>query len=363
MSKANTDKKLIDLSLPTGIRQIDQVLEGYKSYQVLVSALELGLFDLLAERGPTDREELIETLKISGMLSRSYLKSLVDMGFLVNVGERYANAQVAANFLVRSSLFYQGDCVKLFSGPNSQWSNLTATLTEKVYDEIPPTGGPSKAVIDAIGQRALRGELQEVTRAITTWEGFSQASTILDVAGGHGLYAIALCQENPSLKGAIFDQPQVIEYAKEYISRYQLEDRLQVQSGDIRVDDLGEGYDIVIISHLLYKFRDNLGAIFDKVSASLKPGGLLVTNHWFCAPGCGAGADCGSNGIVELEKSLHSSGHPLCHPEDFQGLFWQKGFEVIQAADIPSVFDTSKLYLAVKKETCCAGAGTDYKCC
>ena len=89
--------------------------------------------------------------------------------------------------------------------------------------------------------------------------------------GGHGLYAIALCQANPYLKGVVFDKPHVIGCTNHYIELYQMEGRLSAQGGDICTDSYGSGYDIVIISHVLYKFRKNLEMIFDKVSDCLNP--------------------------------------------------------------------------------------------
>ncbi|MFH0725527.1 MAG: hypothetical protein V2B19_04105 [Pseudomonadota bacterium] len=54
--------------------------------------------------------------------------------------------------------------------------------------------------------------------------------------------------------------------------------------------------------------------IFDKVCTCLNPGGLLGTNHWFCATGYVPE----NSGVQELSKALQSFGHPLCHVEDFE---------------------------------------------
>ncbi len=48
---------------------------------------------------------------------------------------------------------------------------------------------------------------------------------------------------------------------------------------------LGTGYDIVLISHLMYRFRNDMPFVFRKMHSCLKLGGLFVLNHWFCGPG------------------------------------------------------------------------------
>lgn len=349
---------LVNYLLPAGLEKIDQVREGFMINQVLSAALELGLFDWLDEHGSSDREEIVSAIKMNGMFSRSFLQTLIDAGFLVSQAGKYSNTGIATQFLVQRSPFYQGDLFKSTSAPNSKWTNLIETLTKEVpVDNF--YAGPDQTFINAIGQRSLRGEIQEVTKAISAWAGFSKARSLLDLGGGHGLYAIALCQANPQLKGTIFDKPDVIEFAGKNITGYMLDDRIAVQGGDLFVDEIGSGYDIVIISHLLYKFRKDLPLIFDKAYACLNPGGLLVTNHWFCSSECLPV----SRGVIELGKSLQSFGHPLCHLDDFQTLFQQKGFSVINAVDIPSVYDTSKLHLAVKKVNFEEELSACSKCC
>jgi hypothetical protein len=181
----------------------------------------------------------------------------------------------------------------------------------------------------------------------------------LDLGGGHGLYAIALCQSNPGLKGIVFDKPDVTKITRKYIEKYQLTGRISTQGGDICTDGFGSGFDIVIVSHLLYKFRKELEPFFDKVYKALNPGGLLVTNHWFCASGCTAEG----SSVKELAKSLQSFGHPLCHIEDFYKIFENKGFKIIVKSDIPSSHGTSCLQLAVKEQSGCKESSGGSCCC
>jgi hypothetical protein len=339
-----TEKDLSNLKVPGGIKAIDDIAAGYKAYQVLMTATEKGLFDWLDEKGESTGEEISMAMNINGMFIRSFLQALVDMGMLTCKNDRFANTGIAADFLVGSKAYYQGDWLKTISGKGSKWDDLKATLmmdkpgTDNFY------AGPSREFIQALAERSMRGELQDVTKTIEAWEGFPKAKRAIDIGGGHSLYAIALCQANPGLKAVVFDKPHVVPFTGEYIKRYSMEGRVSVQGGDILQDDLGNGYDIVVISHLLYKFRKDLPAIFSKVSGCMNPGGLLVTNHWFCSPSCGTAP----GGIQELDKSLNSFGHPLCHPDDFSASLGKNGFEVLAVKDVPSIYGASKMYLATK---------------
>ncbi|KUO78238.1 MAG: hypothetical protein APF81_25130 [Desulfosporosinus sp. BRH_c37] len=336
------------LKVSAEIEHIKAIMSGYQAYQILTAALGLKVFDWLESRGSAHHEEITASLGINGMFSRSFLQSLVDMKLLVKTGENYSNSPIASSVLISSSLGYQGDWFKNTGSPTSKWSDLTETLLAKEPSISEFNAGPSKKFIQAIAQRSLQGELQAVTSAIRSWEGFSQASSLIDIGGGHGLYTIALCQSHPTLQGLVFDKPHVIGFANEFIEHYGLSERISTQGGDALSDNLGTGFDIAIIAHLLYKFRKQLPEFFRQLNSTVKPGGIIVSNHWFCNPGCVMEED--GAGVQNLERAIQSSGHPLCHSEEFSALFKQNGFSIIYKLDMPSAYGTSQLHIAVKND-------------
>lgn len=341
----NDQRPLMELRCPPGIGAVDGIIEGHQRYQVLLAALDLGLFEFLDTQGAGSRGEIAEGTGINGMFARDFLDVLVEAGLIARDGEQYRNAPAATDFLLPESPFYQGEVVRN-AVRNSSWSDLTAALTrrEPAQGKSGATAGPGAAFIAALGQKALRGELQAVTRAIAGWRGFAKARRILDVGGGHGLYTIALCQANPGLQGVVLDQAGVVDGAQRTIASHGLADRVTAEVGDICGASLGTGYDIVLVSHLLYKFRKNLAPIFDAVHASLNPGGLFVSNHWFCAPACAAE----ESAVQGLSKALQSFGHPLCREEEFDRLFADKGFDIVTTTSALTAFGPTRLQLAEK---------------
>ena len=334
----------MSLRLPTGIEKIDRVMEGYQTYQTLTAALDLGLFDFLDREGPSDREKIAQGIGINVMFSGCFLNTLVDIGILSIQDEKYANTPAVSDFLIGSSPFYQGDWIRYTSNGTYWWNNLVSSLKCQQPEIADFKAWPSESLIDSIAQETLRGEMQTVTKTISRWDGFSKARSLLDLGGGHGLYAIALCQINPRLGGVVFDKPHVIDRTSHYIKRYRMEEHLSTKGGDICTDHLGSGYDIVIMSQVLYQLRRDIELVFDKVYDCLYPGGLLVTNHLFSS-----GYITEGGGVSELAKNIQRFRHPLCDIEDFEKLLKKKGFKVIMTSDIPCVYDNSRLHLAVKE--------------
>lgn len=343
----NDRQSLMNLRCPPGIGVIDDIVEGHQRYQALLAALDLGLFEFLDTKDGGDGDEIAAGTGINGAFVRDFLNVLVDAGLVARDGERYRNAPAAKAFLLPESPFHQGDVVRNLTR-NSSWSDLSAALLRKEPWQGAAgatTTGPGAAFIAALGQKALRGELQAVTAAIAAWRGFGNARRILDVGGGHGLYTIALCQANPHLKGTVLDQAGVVETTRRYVAGHGLADRITVEVGDVRAGALGAGYDIVLISHLLYKFRENLRPIFDAVHGCLEPGGLFVSNHWFCATDCLPGASA----VQGLSKALQSFGHPLCREDEFDRLFTGTGFEIVAMGSALTTFGQTRVQLAEKR--------------
>jgi hypothetical protein len=79
-----------------------------------------------------------------------------------------------------------------------------------------------------------------------------RARTLLDVAGGTGIYSIALLQKHPGLRAIVFDRPQVLKVTAEFAAQYGVADRLDCRPGDMFADPLPEGCDVVLLSNVLH---------------------------------------------------------------------------------------------------------------
>jgi SAM-dependent methyltransferase len=337
-------QSLMGLTVPPGITKVEKIVHSYQVFQTLLAAVSLGLFDYLAKTGSSDRKVIAESIGINGAFSRFFLDSMVENGLLNREGENYSNSDTANTFLVSNSPLYQGNWIK--ENGYGNWSNLEETLKRQQPQGINGTSEDIEALLKSQEEALLRGELQAVTKAVAGWSGFKSARTLLDLNGGHGLYTIALCQANHELKGIIFDKPEVAKITKKYIDKYNLSDQISTAEGNIETDSFGAGFDIIVVSHLLYRFRKDIEPFFARVYKALNPGGLMVTNHWFCAPGCSAE----DSSVKELSKSLQAYGHPLCHVENFYKHFENAGFNLIVKSEVPSAFGTSLLQLATKGE-------------
>ena len=100
---------------------------------------------------------------------------------------------------------------------------------------------------------------------------------LLDVGGSHGLYSIALCRRYPHMTAVIYDWPDGVAAAEREIARAGLAGRVTTRTGDFLTDDLGVGYDVVLLGNIIHGQRPP--AIVDllrRLHASLNDDGRLL---------------------------------------------------------------------------------------
>jgi predicted O-methyltransferase YrrM len=109
---------------------------------------------------------------------------------------------------------------------------------------------------------------------------------LLDIGGGSGAYSIALAQAYPQLHAEVFDLEPVTRIAQRYIRAAGLEGRITTRTGDLTKDELGSGYDLVLLSAICHMLDEqgNL-SLFHRCFRALAPGGRLLIRDFILDPG------------------------------------------------------------------------------
>ena len=84
---------------------------------------------------------------------------------------------------------------------------------------------------------------------------FSGIGTLMDVAGGHGAILCEVLSRYPTMKGILFDLPNVVEEANCHICSLKLEDRCQTIHGDF-FENIPAGADAYYMQHILHDWAD-----------------------------------------------------------------------------------------------------------
>ena len=115
-----------------------------------------------------------------------------------------------------------------------------------------------------------------IGQAVAAAYDFSEAETIADIAGGHGLLLATVLSRNPQAKGILFDQPQVIEGAPEVLKTTGAAERVETVSGDF-FRAIPVEADIYLMKFIIHDWNDEQSiAILENLAKSAKPGAKVL---------------------------------------------------------------------------------------
>jgi precorrin-6B methylase 2 len=264
---------------------IDSSIQGLKEYRLIVSALELGVFEAL--KAPLSAWALAEKLGCDPALMPHFCEALYSLDLLdrfeEKVFEEEGNAQSPGAVYQVSGL---SSAYLLESSPFSQQHYLAGSLRiVELWDRLPEImkNGPEifekgtffKEVVQSMAENARCGMLQETVRVVTEYVDFGDVKKLLDLGGGHGLYAIAFAKLNENLRAFVFDLPPVTEKTKEFIKKYGASN-VAVIPGDFFKDEIGDGYDLIFSS---FNPGGKVPSLIPKLAEALNPGGIFVTRQ------------------------------------------------------------------------------------
>jgi hypothetical protein len=263
----------------------DAILElgfAFWSSKTLLSAVELGLFTLLAE-GPMSAEALTARLKLHPRSVRDFLDALVALDQLDRDGAFYSNTPAGSLFLDRGKPTYVGG---IFEMANSRlypfWGSLTDGLRtgepqnevkqgRDLFDEI----YRSPALL-ANFLKAMTGLSLGTARAIADKFPWADHKTFADIGTAQGGLAVELARAHTHLNGIGFDLPAVRPHFDAYAAQYGLSSRLAFRAGDFFADPMPSA-DVLIMGHILHDWGlDKKRTLIRKAYEALPRGGSLI---------------------------------------------------------------------------------------
>ena len=265
--------------------KIMQLGVGFWGSKALLSAIELGLFTVLA-RGPRDAETLRLQLGLHPRSARDFFDALVALGMLKRTGTRYANTPETALFLDRNKSTYVGGILEMANARLYRfWGSLTEGLrTGKAQNEA-KTGEDFFGTLYA-DPRRLEGFLKAMTglsigtaRVIAKKVPWRQYRTFVDVGCAQGGVAVEIASAHKHLTGMGMDLPVVQPIFEAYAKTRGVDSRLRFVPGDFFKEPLPQA-DVIIMGHILHDWNlDEKMMLLRKAHAALLPKGALIVHE------------------------------------------------------------------------------------
>jgi hypothetical protein len=261
---------------------IMQLALGFWSSKALLSAVEIGLFNVLAE-GPLDAAALCARLALHPRGARDFFDALVALGMLERQDGRYSTTPATQRYLVRANPDYIGGILEM---SNARLYGFWGSLTEALK-----TGQPqneSKHGDDLFGRlyadpdglaiflKGMTGVSRPIARQLAARIDWTRHRSVIDIGTAEGAVPVTIAQAHPHLTGGGFDLLPVRPVFERNVRAQGLSERLQFHPGDFFKDPLPAA-DVLVMGHILHDWDlATKRRLLAKAHAALPKGGLLI---------------------------------------------------------------------------------------
>lgn len=269
---------------PARILELGMAFWGSKA---LLSAVELGLFSILAQ-GPRTGRQIEAALGLAPRATFDFLDTLVALGMLERDGDgetaRYRNTPATAAFLDRASPAYVGGILEMANARLYRfWGDLTEALkTGRPQNEIRHNGRPMFDELYADPARleqfmeAMEGISRGNFTAFAERFDFSPYRTLVDIGGATGLLSSIVAARHPHITARSCDLPVVRPIAARRIAARGLADRVTPEVVNFLTDEFPKA-DVITMGMILHDWDlAHKRMLIAKAYRALPEGGALV---------------------------------------------------------------------------------------
>jgi len=295
--------------------------------RAVIAATRLGVFAALAARAATSAELASERgLDVAG--TEALLTALASLGYLeADPDGTHRLAEVAARRLVPES----AESIATFVGDYQPFAwDMLGGLEDALTGASRP-GSHDRPPGDPFWAAYIRG-LFELSRnehpENAALVAVDAPRELVDVAGGHGGFAMAMCRRHPGLHATVLDLPASVAVGRRIVTEEGFADRVEFREGDALRDPLGADLDVVSGFNLLHHLPAETAAAFvARCRQALRAGGCLVVGETERTP---PGAPATVNGALSGLVYFASSGTRNYTPDEVRGWLTEAGFADVQ---------------------------------
>jgi len=252
---------------------INNNLEGLKRFNLIITAYEVELFELTT--APKTNQDLAKELGFHEEMVQLFCEALLDLGLLTKIGDKYANSPLATTYFCRNSPHHMKHSLQNIKSSANRWAKLSEIIKNgPIIQE--KTAFFNSNWLYGIAEGAEAGSVANTLEVITTHLDHKRWRRLLDLGGGHGLYAIGFTALNSELDAYVFDLPQAIPITLEYINEYNAK-KVHVISGDFSKDNMGKEYDAIFSSFNQSCFDP---VYIPKIIDALSPNGDVILRRF-----------------------------------------------------------------------------------
>ncbi|MGK7901839.1 MAG: methyltransferase [Hormoscilla sp.] len=268
-----------------------EMIGGFRISQCIYIAAKLGIADLLKD-GEQHCDALATATNSNKDAIYRLLRALASVGIFAETQPQYFKLTPLAICLqsdVPNSL--NAYAIMLGEEVYQAWGNLMYSMETgqnafenlygmKLYEFFQQNSTSGKNF-----DRAMTDLSGVVNHAILAAYDFSGIGKLVDVGGGNGRLLSSILEAYPTMTGVLFDRPDVINRASDWLSITVLGDRLKLAKGDF-FKTMPVGGDAYLLKHIIHNWGDDRAiAILKNCYQAMGEQGRLLAIETVILPG------------------------------------------------------------------------------
>lgn len=248
-----------------------RLLWGFAGHRVITVAGRTGILRLLAETSCTTGE-IASKLDLDELAAGKVVRALTALGIAEAKGQHYRAAPGLREHFLRGDR----DVVPFLEHSHAMYEKWGETLEPWLRGQDWPVSERTPEEVARFGA-AMRAMGAQIARRVADALDLAGVERMLDVGGGWGHFAQAMCRVEPGLHATVLDRPEVVEKACTELADTEFEKRIKFLPGDYLATDYGTGYDLVLFANILHQeTEDHALELVRRGAAALAPGGRLT---------------------------------------------------------------------------------------
>lgn len=324
-------------------------MNGMVEAKVISLVADLGIADLLAS-GPRTADDLARETGVDADALGRALAFLVSRGFFAGEGHGRFRNNAASEVLRSDHPESMRDWARFFASDWhwEMWNHARHSLTTgesaakeafgtEFWDFLTKQNREAGETFD----RAMASGTRLQAPMVAKGYDFSGVRRLCDVGGGTGGLLAALLTAYPSMRGVLFDLPEVAEQARSFLEARGLLERCEVGGGSF-LDAVPEGCDAYMMQAIVHDWDDDSCVrLLSNVRRAMAPGARVLVIESVLSPEP-APIDQFTRSFDLVMLVTSGAGRERTRAQ-FDALFARAGLRVSRDVTLPSMFHVLEL--------------------
>ena len=324
---------------PPSARLIEMVF-GFALSRSIAVAAELRLADQLRD-GSKSVAELAQAVSVSPDSLYRLLRALAGAGVFAEESDRRFSLTNLSELLCSDAPgSLRGFAEMMANAVNFEtWADLPYSIQSgkpafphkfgmQWFDWLEKNPNEGRVFHDAMTSFSLGA----VAAVVSAYD-FSGITKLVDVGGGHGILLATVLAKYPTMKGILYDDPNVVAGAQEILAAHGVTDRCEAVGGNF-FESAPDGGDAYILKHIIHDWSDDeCLTILGHCNSAMPQGGkVLIVEMVVPEPNVP-----GVSKLLDLEMLLFLTGRERTENE-YRSLLDRAGFEMTRTVPTPSPY-------------------------